>query len=554
MASISFVDMLKSSYRYLLFLLLGLVSCTSSNNQHSTKTSFRYNEFVGISSLDPAFAKDQSLIWPCLQLYNGLVRFDEYLKIQPCIAKTWEVSNDGLTYIFHLRSDVFFHRNNLFAGKDNSRAVTANDFVYSLNRLTSKTVASPGSWVLNSIDKDDSGNLKGVQAIDDSTFQISLSNPNPSFLGLLTMPYCSVVPKEVVEYYGNDFRSHPCGTGPFKFSFWKEGVRLILLKNENYFQTDSNGQHLPYLDAVEVSFISDKQSAFIEFLKGNLDFMSGLDASYKDELLTRSGNLQAKYKNKFVMETEPYLNTEYLGFMMEPNSDQSKMLNDIHIRKALSYSIDRKKMIAYLRNNMGIAGNYGFVPPGMPSFDTTVIGYPYNIQKAQEELKLSGHEEGRGLSEITLSTTGNYLDLCEFIKNQWEEIGFKIKIDVNQAAVHRKMIAEKKLAFFRGSWLADYPDAENYLSLFYSKNFSPGGPNNTHYSNKDFDELFDRSMKETVDSIRFTMYRELDQMVMDQAPVIILYYDKILRLHQNNIHDLKSNAMNLLMLEAVKKQ
>ena len=193
-------------------------------------------------------------------------------------------------------------------------------------------------------------------------------------------------------------------------------------------------------------------------------------------------------------------------------------------------------------------------PPGIPSFDSTVVGFPYNIQKAKEELKLSGHEEGKGLSGITLSTTGNYLDLCEFIKNQWEEIGFKIKIDVNQAAVHRKMVAEKKLAFFRGSWLADYPDAENYLSLFYTKNFSPNGPNTTHFSNKEYDELFDRSMKETTDSTRFRMYRRLDQLAIEQAPVIILYYDKVLRLHQNNIQGLKSNAMNLLMLESVKKE
>ncbi len=546
--------MFKSSYNYL-FLLFGFfASCTSTEDQHSNKTSFRYNEFGGISSLDPAFAKDQSLIWPCLQMYNGLVSFNEHLEIQPCIAKSWEISTDGLIYLFHLRSDVFFHRNNLFENKDSTRTVCANDFVFSLNRLTSKAVASPGSWVLNSIEKNNVGILSGAVALNDSTLQIKLSNPNPAFLGLLTMPYCSVVPKEVVEHYGNDFRSHPCGTGPFKFSFWKEGVRLILLKNENYFRTDSNGKHLPYLDAVEVSFISDKQSAFIEFLKGNIDFMSGLDASYKDELLTRNGNLQAKYRNKFVMETEPYLNTEYLGFMLESNSDESKMLGDLHIRSALSYSIDRKKMISYLKNNIGIPGNYGFVPPGIPSFDSTVVGFPYNIQKAKEELKLSGHEEGKGLSEITLSTTGNYLDLCEFIKNQWEEIGFKIKIDVNQAAVHRKMVAEKKLAFFRGSWLADYPDAENYLSLFYTKNFSPNGPNTTHFSNKEYDELFDRSMKETTDSTRFRMYRRLDQLAIEQAPVIILYYDKVLRLHQNNIQGLKSNAMNLLILESVKKE
>ncbi len=140
------------------------------------------------------------------------------------------------------------------------------------------------------------------------------------------------------------------------------------------------------------------------------------------------------------------------------------------------------------------------------------------------------------------------------MKSQWEEVGFKIKIDVNQAAVHRKMVAEKKLAFFRASWIADYPDAENYFSLFNSRNFSPGGPNTTHFYSKEFDNLFDLAMNEANDSLRGIIYRKMDQMVMDQAPVIVLYYDKVLRLSGNNLHGLDANAMNWLMLEKVKKE
>ena len=537
------------------FIILVILSCDKRNENKNAKTSFRYNESTGISSLDPAFTKDQSTIWPCLQLYNGLVSFDSKLKIVPGLAQSWEISKDGLNYIFHLKNTVYFHRNSLFATKDSTRAVTAYDFEYSLNRLTNKKVASPGSWVMNSVRRDSTDILTGIHAINDSTLSIFLTRPNPSFLGLLTMPYCSVIPKEVVEFYGNDYRSHPCGTGPFKFGFWKEGVKLIFLKNENYFKVDSSGRRLPFLDAIEISFINDKQSAFIEFLKGNLDFISGIDASYKDELLTRSGKLQMKYKNQFVMETEPYLNTEYLGLLLENDIQLSnEILQNVHIRKALSYSIDRDKMIAYLKNNIGTPGNFGFVPPGIPSFDSTVLGYRYNIQQAKNELKLAGHENGENLPAIKLSTTGNYVDLCEFIKSQWEEIGFKIQIDVNQAAIHRKMIAEKKLAFFRASWLADYPDAENYLSLFYSKNFTPFGPNTTHYSNPNYDLLLEKSMEEVNDSIRGIMYRKLDQLVIADAPVIILYYDKVVRLFRNNIHGFSTNPMNLLMLETVEKK
>jgi peptide/nickel transport system substrate-binding protein len=336
---------------------------------------------------------------------------------------------------------------------------------------------------------------------------------------------------------------------------WKEGVKLIYLRNENYFEKNASGEKIPFLDAVEISFISDKQSAFIEFLKGNLDFLSGNDASYKDELLTRSGNLQEKYNGRFKMETQPYLNTEYLGIMVDLSQPKINPLQNKLIRQALNYGFDRRKMMTYLRNNIGTAATSGFVPTGLPSFDSSAVkGYDYDPEKSRELLKQAGYENGKGLPEITMSTTTTYTDLCEYIKSQWENIGFKIKIDVNQAAVHRKMVAEQKLSFFRGSWIADYPDAENYLALFYSKNFAPNGPNFTHFSNPLFDELYEKASVEVNDSLRYRLYREMDQLVMNEAPVVVLYYDKVLRLTQNTIDGLGSNAMNLLVLKNVKKK
>lgn len=542
----------------LLISLLG--ACSGDTDQNSDKTVFRYNEASGISSLDPAFSKDQASIWPCTQLFNGLVQLDSSLKIIPAIASSWEISDQGKLYTFHLRTDVYFHDNKLFKEEKNhngssTRHVIAEDFVFSLNRLVDPAIASPGSWVLNAIERDAGDKLTGIKALNDSTLIIHLSHPFPAFLSLLSMPYCSVVPHEVVEHYGTDFRKHPCGTGPFKFSIWKEGVSLIFLKNKNYFESVGT-ERLPYLDAVKISFINDKQSAFIEFLKGNLDFISGLDASYKDELLTRDGNLQSRHKNSFRLQTLPYLNTEYFAVLMEgsdgPNSIQP--LHEKKIRQALSHGFDKTKMIRFLRNNMGTPGIHGFVPPGMPYFDSlSVTGYKYDPEKARALLVEAGFPNAKGVGEITLSTTSTYLDLCEFIKSEWESLGFKIRIDVNQAAMHRKMVAEQKLAFFRGSWIADYPDAENYLSLFYSKNFAPGGPNYTHYSNKEFDALYELASTETSDSLRAEYYKRMDQMVTDEAIVIILYYDKVVRLSQNNVSGLSNNAMNLLVLKNVRK-
>ena len=531
-----------------------LISCGRRAADDKNKTVFRYNEKAGITSLDPAFAKDQACIWACNQLFNGLVQLNDKLEILPCIARSWEVSTDGLIYTFHIRNDVFFHDNNLFQnGK--GRKVIASDFVYSFKRLIDPAVASPGAWIFNNVNDDLSGDKFNFKAKNDSTLLIALKAPSPPFIGLLSMQYCSVVPKEIVEHYGKDFRKNPVGTGPFKFKAWVEGVKLVLAKNENYFEYDGS-KRLPYLDAVAVTFNTDMQSVFLEFLKGNIDFLNSIHPSYKDELLTKSGQLNPKYKNRFNILTQPYLNTEYLGFLVDSLSPLFKgsPTRMKAVRQAINHGFDRSKMIKYLRNNIGYPGVFGFVPIGMPSFDSSKIkGYNYDPELSKKLLVDAGFPNGDGLPEITLSVDKTYLDLCEYIQQQLSEIGIKIKIDVNPAATLREMIAKSKILFFRGSWIADYPDAENYLSLFYSKNYCPKGPNYTHFSSKTYDAYYEQAQKENNDSVRCCLYRKMDQIIMDESPVIVLYYDQILRFTQKNISGLTSNPMNLLNLKRVMK-
>jgi peptide/nickel transport system substrate-binding protein len=355
------------------------------------------------------------------------------------------------------------------------------------------------------------------------------------------MQYCSVVPKEVVEK-GN-FNKNPVGTGPFKFQIWKDGVKLVLRKNPNYFEKEGEEQ-IPFLDAVAITFIKDKQAAFLQFIQGNLDFISGIDASYKDEILTKNGELQAKYKKKVILQSQAYLNTEYLGFLMENNK------LPLEIRQAINFGFDRVKMLKYLRNNIGTPAVNGFVPQGLPSFDSTLIGFNYSPKKAKELLAKSTFDKDQ---EIVLSTTSSYLDLCEYIQNSLQNIGLNIRIEVNPPSTHRQMVATSKLSFFRGSWIADYPDAENYLSLFYSKNFCPNGPNYTHFNNLEFDKLYENALSETVVTSRHSLYRKMDSLLIQNAVIVPLYYDRVLRFTQHNISGFESNAMNLLNLKRVRK-
>ncbi len=545
-----------SNLLIILIIVLFFFACQKNKIPEDIKI-FRYNESANITSLDPAFAKDQAMIWANLQLFNGLVQLDTLLNIQPCIAKSWEISSDGLTYTFYLRDDVYFHDHSIFKGK--KRKVVANDFVYSFNRIVDKKIASPGAWIFNLVKTQNNNQsnepIYSFLAINDSTFQIKLKNPFSPFLGLLTMPYASVVPKEIVEYYKEDFRKNPIGTGPFVFKMWKEGVKLVFLKNEDYFEKDSKGNSLPYLDAVNITFIIDKQSVFLEFVKGNIDFISGIDANYKDEVLTNSGTLKEKYKDKINLTTKSYLNTEYLGFMIDKEkSPKDNPLLNKKIRQAINYGFDREKMIKYLRNNIGLAGLNGIIPKGLSGFDTSnSIGYNYNPQKAKELLAEAGYPNGKGLPSISLATTSTYLDLCKYIQGQLNLLGFNIKIDVNPPGALREHIAQSKTMWFRGSWIADYPDAENYLSLFYSPNFCPKGPNYTHFSNKEFDKLYEQAQKEPSIEKRTKLYTDMDKLIMEEAPIIVLYYDQVLRFSQKNTEGLSSNPMNLLILKNVRK-
>jgi len=524
-------------YLFIILSVLLLVSCDDRKSGFTNNDVFRYNESANIQTLDPAFARNMAIIWPCTQLFNGLVQLDDSLKVTPDIAKKWTISTDGLEYTFTLRNDVYFHKHINF-GKDSTRLVNAFDFEYSFNRVLSDDLASPGTWVFQ--------NVKDYKAVNDSIFKINLKNAFPAFLSLLSMKYASVVPKEITEDKAIDFRSNPIGTGPFQFKIWEENVKLVLRRNPNYHEKDASGKSLPYLESIAISFLPDKQSGFMQFIQGKIDMISGLDPSYKDELLQPNGTLQEKYQDKVKMLTGPYLNTEYLGFNMN-----DPLMSDIRIRKALNYGFDRTKLVAYLRNGMGDGIVNGIIPNGLNGFQQAIDPL-YNPSKAKE--LISEVKKNRTTPiQITLSTNNTYLDIAEYLQREWEKLGIAVKIDVMPPSTLRQAIATNKLSFFRGSWIADYPDAENYLALFYSKNFTPNGPNYTHFKNSNFDKLYQQALTTINDKHRAELYAQMDAIVANEVPVIILFYDKLARFTQKNVHNLQPNAMNGLNLKYVKK-
>jgi oligopeptide transport system substrate-binding protein len=533
-------------------LIVGLIifhfSCKNSGVDEKNIQMFNMNFSGGsLESTDPAFAKDLFSMWTVHMLYNTLVEADSNLDIQPSIAKNWLISNDGLTYTFNLNKNIYFHDHAAFKG--NRKVLNANDVVYSFRRIVNPSTSSTGSWIFNEHIKDSNA----FTALNDSTFQLKLIRPFAPMLSMLSMPYCSIVPKEVVEYYGKDFRNNPCGTGPFSFKKWDEGNLMLLHKNKSYWEYDTNGNQLPKLDIVTIKFHESKATEFLLFLQKKIDFTHGIDGSFKDLVLKKNGQLQEEYSKKFKLTKKNYLNTEYLGFLLDTNvkAVQSSPLKHLKVRQAINYAIDREQLIRYFKNGIGTPAHGGFCPPGFSGFTiVTNYGYRYNPTLSKKLLVEAGFPNGKGLSPITIYCPENFVDIVNYICTQLADVGIPAKLEVIQPNILKQQMSQSEVMCFRAQWIGDYPDAETYLSVFLSTN--PAPPNYTRFHSATFDQLYREAML-LPDSLRFKTYRKLDSIAIQQAPIIPLFYDEILHFTQNNIEGFSSNPMNLIDLKNVVK-
>ncbi len=525
--------------------LFGLVSCGTKRSDN--KNVFCYNESNGITSLDPAFARDLEIMWATNQLFDGLVELNDSLQVVPSVAKSFSVSEDLLTYTFILKSNVYFHNNTCFPSEQ-GRKVVASDVVYSFNRILDNTVASPGKWIFEKVGDN------GFSAPNDSTFVIQLKEPFSPFLGLLTTQYANIVPHEAVEMYGTDFRNHPVGCGPFQFAFWYENVALVFHKNPNYYLKDEFGNTLPYLDAVKIDFVKDMSAEYQGLLQGKYDFMSGIHNAFKDELLDPNGNLSSAYSSQLYLQKTPFIKTDYLGFVVDPALQANKALLDPRVRMALHLSINKKDMVKHLRNNTVIPADFGFCSPAAAKDLNTEQLISFNKKQALDLLAEAGFPNGKNLPTIVLSTTSDYADLMEYIQHEWQQLGIPCEIQQLQGAAFRDQASKCQLSVFRKSWLADYAHPENFYSVFTAPRFAPNGPNYTHFSNESYDNIYSKMGKTNSADSTLVYSKQLEEIIHSETPIIPLYYDQVMHFIRSNIKNFPTNPVNMLDLRKVKKE
>ena len=321
---------------------------------------------------------------------------------------------------------------------------------------------------------------------------------------------------------------------------------MVFRKNPKYFEFDEKGRRLPYLEAVNLSFLPEKNSEFLELIKGNLDMMADLDPSYKDEILNPIGDLNQKYSNILTIQKVPYLSTVYLCFYLDaPNAI------DLKLRQALNYGVDKNKIIKYMMKGQAFEADGGFIPKGLPGYSSE-SGYKYSPEKARELINSYKKSNGK-IAPIELTTVQEYVDVCEYIAAEMAKLGLPIKVNVVPGPTMRDGKATGKFTLFRANWGADYPDAENFLSLYYSKNFAPEGPNYSHYKNPAFDKMYEQAFLINNPDDRAKMYQKMDALMMQNAPIIPLFYDQTTLFLNKKVKNFSMGPIKLLDLTRVYK-
>lgn len=523
---------------------------------------FRYNETEFYKSLYPLGITEVVGHRITNQVYEGLVHFNpKDLTVEPCLAKSWDVDSTATVYTFHLQTGVVFHDDPCFAdGK--GRVMTANDFVYCFDLLCTPDPKNNGFTFYRDIvkgandlytarekkqhDADEAAAL-GVKALDDSTLQITLVKPFADLLNRLALPFVAVFPKEAVEKYKGDILNHTVGTGPFVIKAVKTDEAVVMARNEKYWGKDEFGNQLPYLDGVKVSFIKEDKTEMLELAKGNLEMKYRLPFSMIDEILDENKQLKGDYK-KFQLQVTPEYAIQFYGFLVP-----DKIFADKNVRLAFNYAIDRAKIADYTAKGEGVPAFNGFVPMGIPGYDNSLVkGHGFDVKKAKEYMAKAGYPDGKGFPKITLeinSGGGRNLDVAEAIKSMLSQ-NLNIEIDLSQVvwAQHTNNVELGKTNFWRFGWVADYPDPNNFLNLFYGKNVpatmaEAAYTNPSRYKNPAFDALYEKALTTTDAAERNKQYAQLDQMIVDDAPVLLIYYSMNRRLLQPYVRNCPNNGM-----------
>ncbi|MDO8885287.1 ABC transporter substrate-binding protein [Candidatus Oleimmundimicrobium sp.] len=473
-------------------------------------------------TLDAAHSQESEGIQVAKQIYDGLVDYNpETLELTAAMAESWEPNEDASVWTFNLKKGIKFH---------NGRECQAEDFVYSWSRVASKDTASEVAYHLspikgfNDCQEGKAGTLAGVKAIDDYTLEVSLDYSYGEFPVTLGHPVFFPVPKEEVEKWGDKFSEYPVGTGPFKFAEWTHDQHITLERFDDYYGDAAR------LDKVVFNIFADEETGYLEFEAGNLDDCQIPMGKIKE--------VQDKCGERALIN--PMLGIYYYGLNMqtEPWKD------NVELRKALNYAIHRAIITDVVWEGSRVPAT-GIIPAGIPGFKENAMPYMFDQLKAKDLLEKAGYPDGKGLPKLTLGyNTGSSHDkVAQAVQAQMKEVGITFDITGYEWGAYLDKIQAEEITFFRLGWSADYPTMDNFLyPLFYSEN--AGADNMVYYNNSDVDKKLLEARRETDEAKRRKLYQEIEQIVLEDAPIVPIAFYKTTRVIGEDVNGYIRTAMD----------
>lgn len=561
---------------------IGLVSvagCGSSSPPADANEVVLYGALAAkIRGLDPGDIGDTTSssvaanIFECLYQYHYLKR--PYQLIPQLAEDMPQGSADGLTYTIKIKKGVYFADDACFEG-GKGRELKAGDFVFAWKRIADIKYLSKNWWIFDNrvvgldefreytktckraADVDYSRPVEGLQTPDDYTLVIKLKKPWPQMTYILAHQPTAPIANEAVEYYGSDIINHPVGTGPFKLSRWHRGSYIEFVRNKNFrgevypsdgekedFERgylDDAGREMPMVDRIVMMIIQEDPPRWFLFLQGKIG-ASGIPKDNFNEAIGQKGQLTGQMRKRNIhLRTFRDPSTYWIGFNME----DEVLGRNKPLREAISYAVDRKKYIELFTNNRGEAA-YGFIPPLMRAYNSQVrtIGRSYDPDKAKTLIKQAQKIYGGELPDLTLALPGTDVvarQQGEFLKRCFKKVGLTVEIDYMDWPTFQNKVKSKSVQMFSLGWIADYPDTENFLQLFYSKNVSPGS-NSFNYSNPEFDRMYERIAVMPDSEQRTALYRKAEQIVIEDCPAVFMLHGVAYVLHHDWVKNYKPHT------------
>lgn len=560
----------KISFAFLTTLILAIViSCGTKNEDTAVQKRkakgpvsyggyFRFQSPQLFESLNPLEITNPYTRNITFQIFENLLRIDtKTMRPEPNLAKTITLDPTGKIYTLTIRDSVFFHDDPAFQGQE--RKLTVQDVKFSLEMACSNLPVNKAAFLLSSKIKGaktffnrskrkmPKAGVPGIRVVNDSTLQIELVEPFSGFKEILAHPNLAIIAPEIYQAYGNEMGNHPVGTGPFCLKTQTD-YQIELSRNERYWKRDKWSNRLPYLDGILVRFSDNKKNELNDFQSEKLDCVLDIPVDQINYLL---GSLQDAQKGENVMHkvlSEPSMSMMFIGFAC-----QSKEFSDVRVRRAFNMVVDRNLVVNQYLSGEGWPAKNGFIPPldFFPNEDVQPL--ENNIEEARSLMSEAGYPNGKNFPELEVYVNGvigdpNYNMTKGVIDQINEKLGTKIKVKVCTAKERDQAVASGKAKMWRAGWIADYPNPESFMSLFYSRNINKSNStiNSFRFRNQEFDAIFEQANKEQDETIRNQLFALCDQIIVNEGVVIPVLTEDFIVFLNDRVKNFEPNSLEIL--------